>query len=168
MPEKPLQLEPPEAAETPKSSFWTAQRIAISTVAVLVGIPILVFILGVILATGAEQTASWIQAVRDVFIITMVLEFTMIVIALAVLALQIARLVNLFKNETQPILKDAQDTVSAAKGTVHFVGDAIVEPVIKIGAFLAGVRVFISELAGIRRAIRRTPKQERDHEQYEQ
>jgi predicted PurR-regulated permease PerM len=163
MPDKTSQVEVKETAEKKQSGFWTMQRMLIAVSAVLIGIPLLVFIIGVLLAAGVEQTASWIQAVRDAFIITMILEVMLIVIALVVLVMQIARLANLVKNETRPILEDVQDAASAAKGTVQFVGDAVVEPVIKIGAFLAGVRVFISELAGIRRAIRRTPEEERDH-----
>ncbi|MCA9912723.1 MAG: hypothetical protein KC496_05225 [Anaerolineae bacterium] len=163
MPEKTLQPEAQKTGAENPSGFWTLQRIVIAASGVLIGIPLLVFVIGVLLATGAEQTASWVQAVRDVFIMTMVLEVMLIVISLAVLIMQIARLANLIKNETQPIFEDAQDAASAAKGTVRFVGDAVIEPIIKIGAFLAGVRVLIRELAGIRRAIRHTPQEEREH-----
>lgn len=163
MPEKTLQSEVQIAAEKKQSGFWTLQRIVVAVSVVLIGIPLLVFIIGVLLATGAEQTASWVQAVRDVFIITMVLEVMLVVISLAVLVMQIARLANLIKNETRPVLEDVQDAASAAKGTVRFVGDAVIEPIIKIGAFLAGVRVLIRELAGIRRAIRHMPQEEREH-----
>ncbi|MBZ0277982.1 MAG: hypothetical protein K8I60_17680 [Anaerolineae bacterium] len=163
MPENVPQL-PDGVEKTPaKSGFWTVQRIVIAASAVLILIPVLVFVLGILLAGGAEQTASWVQVVRDTLIIALILEATLIFLALAVLVLQIARLANLVQSEAKPIFKNAQDTVAIAKGTTTFIGNTAVEPVIKVSSFWAGARVFIREVGGIRRAIRRTPQKEQNH-----
>jgi hypothetical protein len=53
-----------------------------------------------------------------------------------------------------PILKNTQETVKSAKGTVEFVGHNLTEPVIRLNGFLAGISILLRELLGIRRAIR--------------
>src|SRR5690606_21114675 len=94
---------------------------------------ILLFVIGVLLAlfTDPETTAASIQIIRDVVIIIMGLEFILIIVALAILILQIARLVNLLQNEVKPVLENTQTTVNHAKGTVEFVSTNVTAPIVK-------------------------------------
>ncbi len=123
----------------------------------LIGVILLVFASGVLLAllTNAEQTAPRIQIIRDIFLIILSLQGILIVVALAVLVLQIARLINLLQNEIKPILENTQETLTTAKGTVEFVSKNVAEPVVYVNGFLAGVLVLFRELFGLRRALRR-------------
>jgi hypothetical protein len=151
-----------QAAATPakKASQWTLQRIIVIAAAGLGGVIVLLFVIGLLFAlfSDVQATAPRIQIIRDVFIIIMSLEFILIIGALAVLILQVARIVNLLQSEVKPVLKNAKETVNSAKGTVEFVGNNVSEPVVKTSAFLAGAGVFIREAGGIRRAIRRNGK----------
>jgi len=124
--------------------------------AVIVGVMLLIFVIGIIVAlvTDAQQTAAKFQIIRDVFIIVLSLQGILIIAALAVLILQVARLVNLLQNEVMPILNNARETLNAAKGSVEFVGTNVTDPLIRVGGFLAGARVLFNELGGIRRAVR--------------
>jgi uncharacterized protein YoxC len=88
-------------------------------------------------------------------IIILALQGIVIVVALAVLILQVARLINLLQNEVIPILENTKDTLNTAKGTVEFVSSNVTEPLLRASAFTAGLRVLFSEVGGIRRAIRR-------------
>ncbi len=151
-PQLPLSTESPAEPQ----SRWTLQRIVMVASAVIIGVLLLIFVIGVLLAllTDAEQTAPKIQIVRDIFIIILTLQGILIVVALAVLILQIARIINLLQNEIMPVLKNAQDTIGSAKGTVEFVGKNVAEPVIYLSGFVAGTSVFFRELFGLRRALR--------------
>lgn len=140
--------------EQPKS--WSIQRVAVLGAGVLGGIIVLIFLIGVALAvfTDAPVTAARIEIIRDIFVILLLLEGLLIVVALAIMVVQIGRLINLLQSKSKPILDDAQETVSSARGTVEFVGKHVTEPLIQAGSFIAGARTFIREVMGIRRAIR--------------
>jgi hypothetical protein len=129
----------------------------------LVGLMGIIFLAGIGLAlfTDAEQTSLRIQVVRDVVVIMITLEGILIIVALAALVVQIARLVNLLQTETRPILDNAEAAAKSVKGTADFVGNNIAEPVIKASGFLAGLGVFLRELGGIRRAIRRNHREDK-------
>ncbi len=80
---------------------------------------------------------------RDVFIIFMALESIVIGLALIILIVQIARLINLLQNEIKPIIDSTNETVSTLRGTTHFLSNNLVEPVIKLNEYLAGLGHFI-------------------------
>jgi heme/copper-type cytochrome/quinol oxidase subunit 2 len=145
---------PENAGQT--STRWTIANISKIAAAVIIGVILLIFIIGVLIAlfTDAEQTAAKVQLIRDLFIIVLTLQGILIIAALAVLILQVARLINLLQNEVMPILNNARETLNAAKGTVDFVSTNVADPVIRVGGFLAGMRILVGELGGIRRAVR--------------
>ena len=79
---------------------------------------------------------------RDVFIIFMALESIVIGLALIILIVQIARLINLLQNEIKPIIDSTNETVSTLRGTTHCLSNNLVEPVIKLNEYLAGAMQF--------------------------
>ena len=78
--------------------------------------------------------------VRDIFIIFMAFESLIIGAALVVLVIQIASLINLLQNEVKPILQSTSDTVNMLRGTTEFLSENLVDPVIKLNSYLAGLR----------------------------
>ncbi len=84
--------------------------------------------------TNAEKT----PVIRDIFIIFMGFEFLLLGIALIILILQLARLINLIQNEIKPILDSTNETINTLKGTTAFLSDNLVEPVIKLNEYIAG------------------------------
>jgi hypothetical protein len=161
----------PDTPETPTpetspadTNRWTVKR-TVTWAAGIVGGSILVLFLvglGLALFSDLDATAPRIQVIRDIFLIMIALEFVLIVGALAVVILQLARLITLLQTEVKPVLDNTQETVSSARGTVEFVGNNVAQPVIRLGAFLAGARVVVRELGGIRRAIRPSEKVNHD------
>ena len=87
-------------------------------------------------------------------LIFLALEGILIVLALAVLIVQVARLINLLQNEVKPVLKNTQETLNTARGTVEFVSDTVTRPVVQASAFFAGASVMTRNLLGIRRALK--------------
>jgi hypothetical protein len=88
--------------------------------------------------------------IRDVFIIVVALESLLIGVAMIVLVVQLASLINLLQNEVRPILKATTDTVNNLRGTAEFLGENVVEPVIKMNSYLAGLYRML-ELMGIKK-----------------
>lgn len=78
--------------------------------------------------------------IRDIFIIFMAFESIVIGVALVVLVVQISTLINLLQNEVKPILQSTKETVDTLKGTSQFLSENLVEPVIKLNGYLAGMK----------------------------
>jgi hypothetical protein len=139
-----------------KGDFPVA-RVAVIAVIVLFVLVALVVAVAFIIAQGDVTTAAPIvQIIRDVFLIFLSLQGVMIILALAILIVQLARLISLLQNEIQPILKNTQETVKTAAGTVRFVSDNVTSPLLRVSSFFAGTSVLLSNLGGIRKALRRT------------
>jgi hypothetical protein len=95
------------------------------------------------------QPGTPTDKIRDIFIIVVALETLVIGAALIVLIVQLASLINLIQNEVRPILHAANETVNTLRGTAEFLGENVVEPVIKLNGYLAGLRRML-ELLGIK------------------
>lgn len=152
---------PVSAQGAKKPSRWTIQRIVVASAAVLGGIIILIFVIGLLFAlfSDVQATAPRIQIIRDTLVTVITLEFLLIIGAVAIVILQVARLVLMLQTEVKPVLENTKDAVNSARGTVEFVGNNVTEPVVRVGSFLAGANVFVREIGGIRRAIRRNGKE---------
>lgn len=148
------------ASPAPAEKGKPVTRMIVIVAGVLIGLVMLVFLAGLVLALAgdAQQNAPKVQIIRDIFIIILAFQGILIVGALAVLIVQIARLINMLQNEIMPILKNTQETVGTARTTVEFVGSNVVGPVVRLNAYLAALRVLLRELFGIRRAVRHTKK----------
>ena len=83
-----------------------------------------------------EQT----ETIRDVVIVFMAAEALLIGLALVLLIVQLARLTALIQNEIRPILMSTQETLDTVRGTTAFLGNNLVDPVIKANSSLAAVR----------------------------
>jgi hypothetical protein len=152
----PALPEPARTSSPPQEkSGLSVVRVVIIASAVLVGLVIVILVVSLLIAQGDLQTwSNIVEIFRDMFIIFLALEGILIILALAVLIVQVARLINLIQNEVKPVLTNTQQTVKTAKGTVDFVSDTVSEPLIKASAFMAGFGVVMNNLGGIRRALR--------------
>jgi len=114
-----------------------------------IGVVILLILLGVAIYF-LLQPATPTDKIRDVFIIVVALESLVIGVALIVLVMQLASLINLLQNEVRPILKATNDTVNNLRGTAEFLGENVVEPVVKLNGYLAGLTRML-ELMGLKK-----------------
>jgi hypothetical protein len=130
------------------------RRIVLIAVGVLIGLIVVLFLIALLISTGGDSLGNVVRVIRDLVIIFLALEGVLIILGLALLTLQVARLVNLLQTEVKPILENTQETVKTAQGTVEFVGNNIAEPVIAASGFFAGVSVLVTNLFGIRRALK--------------
>lgn len=99
---------------------------------------------------GLYQDAMTTAKIRDIFIIFMAFESLVIGVALVILIIQVASLINLLQNEVKPILDATNETINTLRGTTTFLSENLVEPVIKLNSYLAGIQRVL-KLLGLKR-----------------
>ncbi|MBT3313232.1 MAG: hypothetical protein HN390_01325 [Anaerolineae bacterium] len=120
-------------------------------VAIFAVIFVLLIVGGIIAAVwGLLQEGTPTEKIRDIFIIFMAFESLVIGVALVILILQIASLMNLLQNEIKPILDATNETVHTLRGTTTFISENVAEPIIKLNANLAGLQRVL-EVFGIKK-----------------
>ncbi len=88
--------------------------------------------------------------IRDIFIIFMALEGLVIGVALLVLVVQLAVLINLIQHELRPILDSTTQTVQTLQGTATFLSEHVAEPVIKLNETVAALGAIVTALKFVR------------------
>lgn len=111
-------------------------------IAVVIILALIIFSLVSLFRADLETTSK----VRDIFIIIMALESLLLGVALIILIIQIAVLINVLKNEIKPILDTTNETINHLRGTTTFLSNNLVEPVIKMNEYSAGLKRFIDLL----------------------
>lgn len=142
-----------------KDRGW--QFYTIAGIGVIIALLILILVIGIGIGAAAgktSDTASAIAIVRDLMIILLVMEGILIGVALIVLVVQLAKLVNILQNEIQPIVNSAQEAVSTVKGTAEFMSKNVTTPAIKVSGYVAGARAFMREISGINRVVKSAEK----------
>jgi membrane protein implicated in regulation of membrane protease activity len=127
---------PPETAteETQK----TQQKFRVWLVILVV--VLLILLLGIAIFFLFRANPAVTTQIRDIFIIVLSLEFMILGAALVILIIQLAKLINLLQNEVKPILDATTETVNTLKGTTSFLSENLVEPVIKLNGYMAGLK----------------------------
>ncbi|MEZ4658455.1 MAG: hypothetical protein R2911_12855 [Caldilineaceae bacterium] len=95
---------------------------------------------------------------RDIAIIIIAVQSIVIGALIAVLILQVWRLIKMVQTEIKPMIDDLQETVGTVRGTTTFVSDNIVQPMAKTSGYVAGMRTAIRVLGSDLPAIMRRPK----------
>ncbi len=144
----PEKIEPGVSKE-PTASRETEKQQKNIVIGIVIGVLVVLALLGLAIYF-LLQPAAPTDKIRDIFIIIVALESLIIGVALIVLIVQLASLINLLQNEVKPILNATNETVNTLRGTAEFLGENVVEPVIKLNGYLAGLYRML-ELMGIRK-----------------
>ncbi len=139
--------QPPQLPPAPTQSTTSRRRLVGIIIAAVVMVGLLIFGLVMLLRADAATTSE----IRDIFIIFMALESLVLGVALVILIVQLATLINLIQNDLKPILKSTNETVSTLRGTATFISNNITEPVIKLNEYLAGFKKLLDILRPGRR-----------------
>jgi hypothetical protein len=126
---------PPQPTPTPEE---LAQRRKMVITAIVVVIILLAGIIGSVIFLLQPGTPT--DKIRDIFIIFMAVESLLIGLALVILIVQLAQLINLLQNEIKPIIHSTNETINTLRGTAVFLSDNLTEPVMKINEFLAAFK----------------------------
>jgi len=139
-------IPPGEESTTTQEGDSRSKRIV---TILIIGVVVLLALLGIAIYF-LLQPGTPTDRIRDVFIIVVALESLVIGVALIILIVQLASLINLLQNEVRPILTATSETVNTLRGTVEFLGENMVEPVIKLNGYMAGMNRVI-ELMGFKK-----------------
>lgn len=138
-----LSIQKPEPQSTQVDKYQQQRVIGFTVVALVILLLIIGFSTYWLLNNPAQATV-----IRDIFIIFMALESLLLGIALIILIIQLARLINLLQNEIKPILSTTNETVNTLKGTTAFLSNNLVDPVIKLNEYLASFQRLL-QMAGL-------------------
>lgn len=94
-------------------------------------------------------------AARDISIIILALASLAVMVLLAVLIFQTIRLTKMLREEILPMLQATQETLGTVRGTATFMGDHMVQPVVKASSYAHGVRSALRALFSGQPADRR-------------
>jgi len=147
-PNTPPPLTPEQLAAHKAQEQQT--RTVIITVSAIAVVVLALLITAIYFLLRPETPADMVGRIRDVFIIVVGLETLIIGVALVILLIQLASLINLLQNEVRPILQATNETVNTLRGTAEFLGENVVEPVIKLNSYLASIQRVL-ELMGLKR-----------------
>lgn len=141
---------PAPALPSPQEAEKEAERRS-RPAAAAIFVSAIVFVALIALAVfGLTRNASVTENIRDIFIIFLALESLIIGAALVILIIQLASLINLLNNEIKPILDATNETINTLRGTTEFLGQNLVEPVMKLNSYLAGLQRML-ELVGLKK-----------------
>jgi hypothetical protein len=129
-----IPLDPPLEVDTSQEESTSLGKKILLFVIALVLIGLIVAGLILLLQPGTDTAR-----IRDIFIIFMALEFLLIGIAIIILIIQLARLTLLLQNEISPIIQSTHETANTLRGTTVFLSEHLVEPVLKMNQYLAGL-----------------------------
>jgi len=135
----------------PESSDPT-QKVLIGVIVGAVLATLIFLIVCALLVLNAQQVGAPVEVLRDLFIILLALSMILIMTAITVLVIQIARFVNLMVNEVQPIIHTASDTVNTVRGTAEFLSRHVTEPVVNIAGVVGGVSKVVGDVDALRKA----------------
>lgn len=142
---------PPPTMTPQEMAAKSAQQRQMRTIGVVVGVAAVVILAILVVAVVVLlQPGVPTDRIRDIFIIVVAFETLIVGVALIVLLIQLASLINLLQNEVRPILESTNETVRTLRGTAEFLGENVVEPVIKLNTYLASIQRVL-ELMGIKR-----------------
>ena len=142
--------ETPELTVAEEAAQREAERQQ-RTIVITAVIFLIVLLAGIVAAViFLMQPDTQTDKIRDIFIIFMALESILIGAALIILIVQFASLINLLQNEVRPILISTNETVNHLRGTAEFLGENVVEPVVKLNGYLAGMQRML-ELLGVKK-----------------
>jgi hypothetical protein len=80
------------------------------------------------------------ETIRDIMIIFVAFEMSIIGIALIILIIQVAQLSAMLQNEIKPMLEATNDTMNTLRGTSVFLSEHLSGPVMKMNSYASAMR----------------------------
>jgi hypothetical protein len=141
-------------SSSPQTEHTTHQA---QSALIVIGMVVLLLTVGLVLiavalAGNAATAGPAVRIVRDLLIIFVTLEAIVIGASIAIFVVQLARLVNLIKNEVEPLLDAASETVNTVRGTAQFLSKNLTEPVVAIGSTVKGLVNVMNDVETLRKA----------------
>jgi hypothetical protein len=141
--------EPEHGSVTPEER--AAKRTQTIIIASAIGFLILLVVAIVLMASFPNAT----QVIRDIAIVFVAVETFLIGLAMILLIFQIQVLIQVLRDEIQPLLRSVNDTASTVRGTTEFVSHNMVSPIIRASGVMAGIRAVVGNAIVVSRRLTR-------------
>ena len=119
---------------------------------IAVAVFFVVFLVVVIVLMAKFPAATVV--VRDIAIVFVAVTTFLMGLAMILLIFQLQVLIQVLRDEIQPLLRSVNDTASTVRGTTAFVSHNVVSPIIKWAGFSAGMRQVVSDAVAVIKAAR--------------
>ena len=140
---------------TPEQSAELAEQEAAQrtqTMIIAGGIAFLVLLIAAIVLMASFPKAT--AVIRDIAIVFVAVTTFLIGLAVILLIVQIQTLIQVLRDEIQPLLRSFNTTASTVKGTTEFVSHNVVTPFIKFSSTAAGVSKVVNNLTHVLKGMR--------------
>ncbi|MBN1877798.1 MAG: hypothetical protein JXA33_26490 [Anaerolineae bacterium] len=144
------QPEEQQAQPTPEEQARAARRV--QTLIIAGGIFFFVLLIAVIVLMAKFPQAT--SVIRDIAIVFVAVETFLIGLAVILLIVQIQTLIQVLRDEIQPLLRSVNDTASTVRGTTAFVSHNVVSPFIKLSSTAAAVNQMTHNLIHVMKHLR--------------
>jgi len=122
----------PNAPEQSPISPRTQRMIIAGGIALLI-----LFIAAIVLMAFFPATTV---IIRDIAIVLVAVETFLMGLAVIILIFQVQSLIQVLRDEVQPLLRSVNDTASTVRGTTEFMSQNVVSPFIKWAGVTAAVQ----------------------------
>jgi len=140
---------PPALPDVPQVDPEVVRRQKMIVTALIVGgvifIALIILVVILLLQPGVPT-----ETIKNVFIIFLAVEMLIVGVAVVVLTVQVATLINLLQNEVRPMLQSTNETINTLRGTTEFLSENLVEPVMQLNEYLASLKRMM-ELMGLKK-----------------
>ena len=151
---QPKTISTETASDTSKKQAETSAEMSKRTQMIIIGGAVLFLVLLIAAVVLMAKFPGATQVVRDIAIVFVAVETFIIGLAMIVLIFQVQMLIQMLRDEIQPLLLSVNDTASTVRGTTQFVSHKVVNPFIQMAGFAAGARKVVSDLANVVGAMR--------------
>ncbi len=149
-----VQQTPVAGAESRSTPLTPEEMAAKRTQMYIIGgaVAFLVLLIAAIVLMASFPSATVV--VRDIAIVFVAVATFLIGLAMILLIFQLQVLIQVLRDEIQPLLRSVNDTVSTVRGTTEFVSHNMVSPIIKAAGFTAGFQQIVRDVVGVVKAVR--------------
>ncbi|MDF1513627.1 MAG: hypothetical protein P1S60_07445 [Anaerolineae bacterium] len=150
----PVPSSDKKITDKPVSQLTAEEKAAKRTQFIIIAVAV-VFV--ALLVTAIVLMAKFPTAtvvVRDIAIVFVAVTTFLMGLAMILLIFQLQVLIQVLRDEVQPLLRSVNDTASTVRGTTAFVSHNVVSPVIKLAGFSAGIRQVLSDTVSVIKAAR--------------
>jgi len=144
-------VEAPSDAAAPLTPEETAAK-RTQTYIIAGAVGFLVLLVAAIVLMAAFPAATVV--VRDIAIVFVAVSTFLMGLAMILLIFQLQVLIQVLRDEIQPLLRSVNDTVSTVRGTTEFVSHNMVSPIIKAAGFTSGLQKVVRDVIGVAKATR--------------
>jgi len=153
MTQAPLSTKPLVSKRTRRSTAIISAIVTLVVIAVLVGIG---YVMYKSYDWAAAGSTPGTVRVRDIAIVIMALETLLVMLLVLIIVVLVVVVIVLIYDRVIPVLEQlnrainsAADAMHTARGTTAFVSEKLVNPVIEVSSYAAGVARIARELADL-------------------